>query len=462
MSIFFCSGSMKIAIIGAGISGLTLAYFIEKVSPHGKHEITIIESKDMEKNRETENYEGCMLEFEMDDIYLDSPVFQPMFEEIGCSLTPISKDFKKKFISKESQLMKAPLSFEKLYKTPLLFFTEKIKMSKALKKKYLFWPSISIYEAFKNVFGQNAAEYLSSPLVRYLFRSEAEDIELASAFPDLYSHLEGGNTIKDSYQNMKNEKKELLKSMFHISDSKLKEFQIGLFSPSKGISEFSKRLRIYLKSKNIKFQSCKVQNLYFKNQKYFVQDKNKKFGDYDSIVLATPALDTAKFLKNFDKDISLLLLKMKQTCTSTIYQAWSRNIFSMSGCGIFFPRIAKAPFLFILFLSNLYPEKSPSDIFLTRTCLSGDHTAFDDSDLVKVSLDTIKRNFKIKGDPLWSKVSRSSGLPKFFPGHSELKNNILIASHKYPKLYFHSKAFHGLQVYQQIEASSQMVRTNFM
>ena len=447
---------MKVAIIGAGISGLALAYFIHKKSVE-KNEITIIESENLGGSLQTEHYKKCLLEIGSHDFYLDSSILQSMFQDIGLSLTPITNDFEKKFISKESQLMKAPPSFEKMNKTPVLFFTEKIKFSKALKKQYSFWPSMSIYEAFKSIFGHNAAEYLASPLTRYLFHAEAEDIELASAFPDLYAYLEQGKNITDAYYSVQADKKKL-----HHDDFNLKKNKIGRFTMNKGMSELIEQLSVHLKKNGVKIEFCKVHNILLQNtrtenkngnKKYVIQSKNKTFKDYDSVVFATPTRQSSKILRGFDKKLSVLLSEMKESYTSTVYQAWSRKNFSMNGCGIFFPRIEKTPFLFILFLSNLYPEKCTSDIFLTRIYLSGDHTVFDDSDLIKVSFEVMKRQFRVKDDPLWSKVYRNCGLPKYIPKHSEWKNKIFTIAQQYPQLHFHGKAFQGLQIEQQIEAS---------
>ncbi len=447
---------MKVAIIGAGVSGLTLAYFIQKNSVK-KNEITIIESESLGGSLRTEHYEECSLETGAHDFYLDSSILQSMFQNLGLSLTPIQNNFEKKFISKDSQLMKAPLTFEKMNKTSILFFTEKIKFSKAFKKQYSFWPSISIHEAFKSVFGQNAAEYLGSPLTRYLFHAEAEDIELASAFPRLYTYLEQGKNIADAYYSVQTDQKKL-----HHNDLNIKKDKAGRFTMSNGMPKLTEELGAYLKKDAVKIEFCKVQNIFLQNtrtkdeggsKKYVIQSKHKEFKGYDSVVFATPAHQSSKILKSFDKNLSVLLSEMKVSYTSTLYQAWSRKSFSMSGCGIFFPRVEKVPFLFILFLSNLYPEKCASDIFLTRTYLAGDHTVFDDSDLIKVCLEVMKRKFRVKGDPLWSRVYRNRGLPKYISGHSEWKNKISAIAQQYPRLYFHGKAFQGLQIEQQIEAS---------
>ena len=439
---------MKIAVVGAGVSGLTLAYYLTQVSP--ENQVTVIESENIGGKIKTERHEDSVLESGPHDIHISSSLLASLCQNIGLPLTPANKDINKKFVLKESQLMHAPSGFEKMSQTPLLFFTEKIKIKKAMKAQYSFWPSMSVHQAFKSVFGQTPADYLSSPLIRYLFHSEAEDIELASAFPDLYEELTKGVSVYEAYQNMlRSQKKWEEEESFHQEAKQ----NPGTFSIDQGMSEFPEALKNCLKSRGVEFEFCRVQKIRRQGETYFMQSKNKKFPGYDSVIFTIPVPQTARIFRDFDKNMSQLLTEMKEVQTSSIYQAWSKKKFSMTGCGVFCPRIAKMPFLFILFMSNLYPEKSPSDIFLTRTYLSGDHEIFSDSDLAKMSLESLKRNFKIKEEPLWSKVYRSGGFPKYAPGHSEWKEKVFSSLSAHPGLHLHGSAFNGLSVEQVSKAS---------
>lgn len=433
---------MKIVIIGAGISGLTTAFFLNQFSPESQ--ITIIEKDKVGGQMKTEAYEDCTLELGENDIYIKYAFVKRLFQEAGVTLVEAHKDIDKRFILKESQLHKAPQSFEKMNKTSLLFLTEKIKVSKAFQKKYSFWPTMSIHEAFKSVFGQTSANYFSSPLIRYLFYSEAEDIELASAFPEIYKMLEESPNITEA-----------LKKVNDVDEAN-ENIPPSFFTVNEGLATFPEKMKDHLKSKDIKFEAAKVQTINKRQNQYSLKSGGQKFTDYDKVIFTIAPTELSKIFKNFDQTMSALFSEIAESYVSTVYHAWPSKVLTSNGHGIFCPRNERMSFLFTLFISNLYPEKSPSNVFLTRTYLSGGHDIFDDDDLAKMSLESLKRLFKVQQEPLWSKVYRSNGVPKYKPGYHEQKEKILSLASGYKGLELHGQAFGGLSAGTLIEKSYQL------
>ena len=118
----------RIAVVGAGISGLSHAWFLKKNLPDS--EITIFAGGRVGGNIATEIHEGATLE-PGPDSYLDrSGLFNQLIADLGIkeALLFEQKRSAKRFVLKEGFLVSAPKSPLGIITTSLLFFPEKIRM----------------------------------------------------------------------------------------------------------------------------------------------------------------------------------------------------------------------------------------------------------------------------------------------------------------------------------------------
>ena len=371
---------MKIAVIGAGLSGLTAAYYLTQSS---SHEVTLFEADKIGGKNKTETHQGNILESREDHVYAKNPLFIKLCEALNINFTFAGKEIQKKIVPKEGQFFHAPPDIYSLKKTSLIFVFERFKISRSFKRKYSFWPSMSVYEAFKSVFGQTAADYISSPLIRHLFYSEAEDIEFSSAFPRLFEKLRVSPNIISALKDAEKEENEYWSEKLNIGANEYDKQKIKYLTPTQGFDKLILSLKEYLKKEKAAFESLKAQSFKKQQGRYFLYSKKESFGPFDKIIFCLSPMELAKAIKDIDKKLYQHLLNAPKSRVTSIYHGWSKNKFKIPGCGIFCPRIEKQSFLFSLFLSNLYPNKFKEDIFMTKTYVPGDNEIFSDEDMGK-------------------------------------------------------------------------------
>ena len=428
---------MKIAVIGAGLSGLTVAYYLTQFS---SSEVTLFEADRIGGRNKTEKYEGNILESRDDHVYLKNPLFLNLCKDLNLDITFARKEIQKKIISKDAQFFYAPPDIYNLKKTPMIFFSEKFKISRSFKKKYSFWTSISVYEAFKSVFGQTAADYIASPLIRYLFFSEAEDVELSSAFPGLFKKLQTSNNIISALQNAEKEEKEYWHQK--VNTDEYDKSKIQYLTLDQGFDKLIISLTEHLKGSKASFKSMKVQSFKQQHNKYFLQNKMDNSGAFDRIIFCIPPAELVKIVKDTDKELKQHLQDAPKSRVTCIYHGWPKNKFKITGYGVFCPRAEKQSFLFSLFLSNLYPDKFEEETFTTKTYVSGDNEIFSDEDMAMMSLGSLKRILKIKTEPLWDVVYRSKDFIKMKPGHREWQLKLQDILKSYENVFIHPSSLY--------------------
>ncbi len=447
-----------IAIVGSGISGLMLSYFLLQSDKY--ENITIFESAKPGGSVQTEKINDSILDIGSYGIFADHPLLLSLCKEIGIDseLVRSTKDFDQNFIPKDKYLVKAPPSIQKINKSSILFIGEKLKASKAFKQNFPIWDSMPLYEAFKTIFGQTSADYFASVIARSLFFKEAEDIEVSSAFPEIYELIKEGKNLRASLDESEKARKEYWDQQ-NFKPEYLKNFTPGFYSFQNGMNSLIKALQDHLKEKKVHLENIRIAKVNKIKTDYYLYSKNSRYGPYQKIIFTISPQELSKFFRDLDKEMSIQFNEKKPAFVTEVFHGWSTKTFQTRGHGVFCPRISKIPFLATIFISNLFPNRSPKDVFLTKTYLSGDGEFFDDQDLIRINLDSLKRLFKIKEDPLWSQVYRSPvGFADHSIGYYAWKKSILEKIEKHPGLYLHGNYFQSFRVHELIDSCYKFVQ----
>ena len=98
----------KVASVGAGLSGLSLAYYLKK--EHLGLDITIFESARIGGQIHTETVEDCLVDSGPETYLARTPILHALAEELGIADDLIFADqsAKKRFIVKDGRLVKLP------------------------------------------------------------------------------------------------------------------------------------------------------------------------------------------------------------------------------------------------------------------------------------------------------------------------------------------------------------------
>lgn len=440
----------RIAVVGGGISGLCHAYFIKKRHPDA--EIVLFEAGNLGGNIRTEKHEGSILE-PGPDSYLDrSGLFNHLVSELGVQQELLFEDKRaaKRFILKEGFLVSAPKSPLGLITTSLLFFPEKIKIFLAMRKKFSLWPTITLFDAARNVLGFSAAEYLASPFARGVYGSEAEDLEFSSLFPALYAKISESPKLSVAFKEYTKERK-----AFWQKELPGTSFERGIYSFKNGLLTLVQALEAGLRKSGVAIQKDKIARLNRDaGQKIVLSSKAKSYDAFDHVVFATGTEDLAYIWREHDKELSRKLGELKCSPINVVYNAWNKKDFQSAGYGFLAPRKERSPILGTIFSSNVFPGRAPADQFLTKSMISGESDLFKDAEIASLAEESLGRILKVRAKPLWSKVFRHSpGIPRYAPGHGEWKKEVFGLLKNHQGIHVAGWAFCGIGLADQLESA---------
>ncbi|MFO1471330.1 MAG: protoporphyrinogen oxidase [Turneriella sp.] len=438
------------AIVGGGISGLSHAYFLKKKVPTAK--ITVFEPGEVGGNIATQTHDGVLLE-PGPDSYLDrTGLFNTMISEIGLKDKLVFEDKRsaKRFILKDGYLVSAPKSPLGLITTSLLFFPEKIKIFFAMGKKFSLWPTITLFDAARNVLGFSAAEYLASPFARGVYGSEAEDLEFSSMFPDLFRKIVGAPKLKIAMKQYAQERR-----AFWQGELGEVQFNRGIYSFKGGLTTWVQALRESLEKSGVEFVRDKIARIgRDADKKIVLSSKSKSYPAADRVVFTIGTADSGYIFREYDKELSRKVAELKYSPINVVYSLWNRKEFSAAGYGFLAPRKERAPILGTIFASNVFPGRAPEDKFLTKTMISGDSELFKDDELGSLTEESLARIFKARVKPVWTKVFRHNpGIPRYAPGYGEWKREVQALLAKHEGVHFSGWGFSGIGLADQVESA---------
>ena len=415
-------------VIGAGIAGLSLGYFLQKKNLRFK----IFESKNtVGGNINSTIYKDFLCENGPNTVLLNNQIFEELIKDLGlsCDIVYSNKSSNKRYIIKGQKMVLVPNSFISFLKTELISNFEKLKILKDLFVKNDY-RDISVEEFITKRFGKGFHDNLIEPFLKGIY---------------------AGNTKKMS-------SKYSLKKFWDFQ-LKYKSIIIGfLFSSTKykskiiyfknGFSQLIKSLNKKI-DQNIKLKT-KIESVEKKEDYYIVKTcKNEEY-ICEKIYFALPAysISKIKFLNikvpRFDdviyNPIDVIHLGFRKEDANN----------KIKGFGALTRKIDKKIFLGILFNSEIFPNICSSKNHLITVLVGGD----DQNEIIKTpaekSLEEIKNEmsniFDIKKFLFEKHFRWEDGVPSFNLKHEDLIREINDLRKIEPNLHFAGNFINGVSV----------------
>jgi len=197
----------KIAVIGAGISGLSSAYWLDKagwdVSLFDKNEQcggTII----------TEKLDGFLIDYGPNSTLETSETLSGLIRELDIEEQKVygSEESNNRYIIRDGQLHALPMTPLSFLKTKLFSGRAKLRLLKEPFIKPSSGSDISLAELVKYRLGQEFLDYAIDPFVAGVYAGDPETLSTAAAFPKLLAlEREYGSFIKGAVKGKRKQKK---------------------------------------------------------------------------------------------------------------------------------------------------------------------------------------------------------------------------------------------------------------
>jgi len=296
------------AVVGAGISGLSTAYRLKK----NGNDVTIFEASSKTGGKIGQVYcEGLTLDLGPVTIS-ETPALSGLISELNLKVVTPSDATSIRYIFSKGKLHRVS---PKLITSSLLSFTGKLSMLRALvTSKSGKDESVAAYA--RRRFGEQAYQRLFNPMMNGIYAGNAELLSAHSVIkkrgPRKIISLEGG-----------------IKSLTDALAAKLH----GLILTGTTIDDFSR---------------------------------------FDKVHLTTPAFATAGLIKNLDGDLADKLASVHYSSVSQIYCEIVPGASRFDGFGFLVPSEEKLSLLGAISVSNIFPSKVPEGRMLFVLFCGGD------------------------------------------------------------------------------------------
>ncbi len=343
--------SKKIAVLGAGISGLSTAYWLAKDG----FDVTILEAAKVPGgSMQTASKEGFLIDYGPNSGLETTPLIRQIVDDIGLSDEMIyaNETSNKRYILKNNQLHSLPMN-------PLTFSTTKLFSLKA-KLRLLNEPFISksqdgyyqsIADFVKRRLGQEFLDYAIDPFVSGVFAGDPNKLSVKSAFPKLYrlEELYGG-LIKGMIKGARERKRRAEESK---QSARMFSFINGMHSFPSAIADKMKDKILY---------ECRVKSSERRNELWNIQyeqnggDKNIKA---DIVISTVPAYIASTIFNKLDSNLSDHLNAIYYPPVMVLFLGYKKDSIGipLDGFGYLIPSNENKTFLGAIWSSTIFPNR---------------------------------------------------------------------------------------------------------
>jgi oxygen-dependent protoporphyrinogen oxidase len=359
----------RIVLIGAGIAGLSTAYYLNKRSrqqgePLG---ITLLEKEGrLGGSILTEGVDGFLMEKGPDCFISEKPWALHLCRELGIEgeVVGTNQQARRTFILWQEKLheipegfmLLAPTSFWPFIKSSLFTLPGKLRMGLDLiipRKKSDEEESLAAFVLRR--LGKEALERIAEPLVAGIHAGMPESMSLQSTFPRFIDlEREYRSLIWGMYRRKRQFAHRQPRYTMFITLRQGMEGMIAALEkalPPDSCSPGQECVGVELIAKNAA-----------KKPRYRLNIRGgKKALEADAVILATPAFVTAELVQSIDSDIARRLRAIPYCSTATINLAYERAQIGhpLDGYGFVVPHSEKRNIMATTFSSVKFPERAP-------------------------------------------------------------------------------------------------------
>lgn len=441
---------MRLLIVGGGISGLSLAYFLLEKDP--SLDILVLESEKKAGGKIwTDRVEGFLCEGGVNGFLDNRPRTLELAAKLG--LTPVRSNdaARKRFIFSDGKLHMLPESPLSFFMSNLLSLYGRLRIVWEIVVPKGGGDDETLADFARRRLGREAFEKLIDPMASGIYAGDPETMSLKSCFPRIYDLENKYGSLIQGMIKLQKEAKKTGKKVGPGPGGVLTSFYDGM-------EVFIAALKNFL-GERLKAES-KVVAIDKKADTYtvFLSDNSKI--EAEGVVIATPAHAASEIVKDFNRNLSLNLGEILYPPVSVVCLGYRKDKIGqpLDGFGFLVPKRENRRILGTLWDSSIFPNRAPEGYVLLRSMLGGARAVEvalqDENRLINTVMDETKKIMDIQAQPDFAKVyTHEKGIPQYLLGHGKRLEVIdtIVSSHK--GFYITGNSYRGIGVNDCIENS---------
>jgi protoporphyrinogen/coproporphyrinogen III oxidase len=446
-------GTMRVVVIGGGLSGLATAHaVIREANREGRAlRLTLLEASGrLGGNICTERSDGFVIEAGPDAFVVTRPQALHLCEELGLGprLIETIPDHRRVYVLRRGKLslmpeglvLGIPSRIRPFLRSPLISLSGKLRaLREVVERTVDAGGDISIGEFLERRFGREMVDVILEPLLGGIYAGDAYRLSLRSTFPDWFKERNRGASLlrsaraeqkdKRSQRSSSSPFRSLVSGMGELIDalgSSVGSGVIRLHAPVKAVQRDGRGYRVLLADGEL---------------------------GADQVVVALPSRLASAVLAACDGELSSELGAIEYVSTATVCFAYERAQVAhpLDASGFLVPRSEGRRITAGTFISSKWPGRAPAGVALLRAFVGGAHDeatpALEDAELVALVRGEIEALLGIQGAPRFAKVFRyPKASPQPLVGHADRVTHIRARVESMPGLHVIGNAYDGVGI----------------
>lgn len=440
----------RVLIVGAGLSGLSLAYRLQQRLPAAI--VQILESDSRPGGTAwTVEKDGFTVELGPNGFLDSKPTTFNLARELGLEkrMMPGSESAgKNRYLFLGKNLERLPGSPGDLLRTPLLSLRGKLSFLAERFRRRGTLDDESIDAFARRRAGRETAEIFADALVTGIFAGDPALLSLPACFPRIAAlEREYGSILKGVSRAAKLRKAEAAaRGEAKPKPGRIWSFDGGLRVLVDALTHSLKTPPVY----GVRIKSL-VKTGDPKKPTWIIRSEGRDSWTGDAVVLTCPAHQQAKIFQPFDPVLGEEFAGIPFNTIAVIALAFRAQDVpgGVDGFGFITPERLRRDILGVQWCSSIFPGRAPQGMILMRAMCGGWHRAdmvsWDDARLLTAVRAELKLVQKIAAEPVFHIIQRwSPGIPQYHLGHLARVARIDAQALKHPGLYLAGNSLRGV------------------
>lgn len=422
---------MKIAIVGAGISGLATAFHLRRLRPEWELEVFDPETTPG-GTMKTEVREGFRFEIGGNGFLTNKPDSLALVESAGAQdLLLRSSDLARKRFIFDGSMQRLPESPQLFLKTRLISLPAKLRVAGELFVRPKLEGEESLREFGYRRLGKGFTDVFLDAMVAGIYGSTPDKVCVNAAFPLIV--------------NLEREYGGLFKGM--LARRKREAGPGGvLMSFRGGVGTFIQHLRAHTNA--VWRLGEAVAGIERADSRYRVHTAGGT-SEADRVVVCAQPFEASAMVGPLDTELAARLAAIESSPIAVVGLGFRRLADPLDGFGLLTTTRSRQQILGVLWDSSIFPDRAPEGCRMLRVMLGGQRNPElvrqDPAGLVATAREGLASTMGITADPDVTFVRRwDRGIPSYTVGHLARVEAIFARAAQHPGLHFNCNAYRGI------------------
>ncbi len=442
----------RVAVIGAGISGLAIAYWLYK----NGFDVTVFEKNSVAGgSMESVFHKNFLFDAGPNSGLETTPLIRQLVEDVGLEYEFLyaNREANKRYILRNNILYPLPMSPPAFLKTKLFSTKAKLRLfAEPLipRSKDGYYQSVARFVTRR--LGKEFLDYAINPFVAGVYAGNPETLSVASAFPKLYALEEKyGGLIIGTIRSIKERKR----------SKEVSKQSAKMFSFKKGMQTLPLTIASKL-GERVKY-NCEIKSLQKSGGSFILNslcNNKEETLSFDRVVFTTPAFVTSRILNNIDSLLTHHLNSIHYPPVLVLFAVYKKSAIEqpLDGFGFLIPEKENKKYLGALWSSAIFNHRTDDEQATFTLFIGGTRNASllegDKDILIHEILKDFQQRMKISSEPDFVTYRKwEKAIPQYDIGYIEHEKYFEEFESRHPGIFLAGNYRGGISVGDCIKSS---------